>query len=457
MLSLARLNGYHLALLASAIMLCFIFSIAGCDTLTARSDPSSTAAESGTALSDKTAVVTQQLYIWQRRWTAEHVGALAQSQADFQALRVLGLQYHRSASGPIWVLPQPDLTLLAHDGRPVWLVARLDGQLAQLPFALLGQKLQLLLQQWQHAGIQLAGIELDYDSASSQLALYRQWLQQLRPLLPSGMPLGITALPDWLTSSDFAALLQTTDQVTLQLHSVLDPSQGLFQLELAKDWIRQLLRWQPKQFSLALPAYHSALIRQPNGMNQPEATAQQVWVESEVPLAHRGQRQELYLDPKPLQQLLQWLAAEQAKAQLPGLVSLVWFRLPLPGDQRAWPYPVLQAVVRQQPLAAKPILQLNGQAPQLQLVLHNQGNIALDLPVQLQLQGRECLAADALQGYQLTTTQAAAPWQHYQLRQPAGNTNHRRQLAPGANLILGWWHCQQLHLTEGHTDETAAH
>lgn len=457
MLSPARLNRFHKSLLASATVLFFLLCYAGFDQLAGSSAAPATAAVTSTARHATAAMLTQQLYIWQRRWTAEHAGALAQSQADFQALRVLGLQYHRSASGPVWVLPQPDLALLAHDGRPVWLVVRLDGQLAQLPFSLLGQKLQLLLQQWQHAGIQLAGIELDYDSASSQLALYQQWLQQLRPLLPSGMPLGITALPDWLTSSDFAALLQTTDQVTLQLHSVLDPSQGLFQLELAKGWIRQLLRWQPKQFSLALPAYHSALIRQPNGMNQPEATAQQVWVESEVPLAHPGQRQELYLDPKPLQQLLQWLAAEQAKAQLPGLVSLVWFRLPLPGDQRAWPYAVLQAVVRQQPLAAKPVLQLRGQAPQLQLVLHNQGNIALDLPAQLQLQGRECLAADALQGYQLTTTQAAAPWQHYQLRQPASNTAPRRQLAPGVSLILGWWHCQQLHLTEGHTDETAAH
>ncbi|MBU2180155.1 MAG: hypothetical protein KJ930_12065, partial [Gammaproteobacteria bacterium] len=28
------------------------------------------------------------------------------------------------------------------------------------------------------------------------------------------------------------------------------------------------------------------------------------------------------------------------------------------------------------------------------------------------------------------------------------------QLAPGASVVLGWWHCQQLTITKGIADET---
>ncbi|MBU1438749.1 MAG: DUF3142 domain-containing protein [Gammaproteobacteria bacterium] len=397
--------------------------------------------------------ISQQLYIWQRVWTAEHATALAQSQADFSALRVLALQLHPTKTGPVWQLAQVDLAMLDADQRPVWLVVRLDGRLTQLTAVELQQKLTPLIQKWRQAGIQLQGVELDYDSARSQLAAYRLLLQQLKTSLPAELQLGITALPDWLQSADFAALLAEVDLLTLQLHSVLSPAQGLFDPSLARQWVQQLLTFQPKHFSLALPAYHSALIGAVDSTSPMQ-------VESEVPLLQSGERHELWLDPRSLQQLLSWLE-QQAPA---GLASVVWFRMPLPSDRRAWPYSVLQAVVSGQPLQAQPLLQISGPPPQLQLTLQNTGNVPLTLPSQLQLQGTNCLSGDALQGYQLTAAPgiggpdlnargmkapAQAATTNYQLQRlkPA-------QLAPGASVVLGWWHCQQLTITKGIADET---
>ncbi len=392
--------------------------------------------------------IAQQLYIWQRLWTAEHAEALAQSRADFSQLRVLALQLQPTASGPVWQQAKVDLAMLSSDQRPVWLVVRLDGRLHALSAATLQQKITPLVRQWQQAGVQLQGVELDYDSARSQLSSYRLLLQQLKPLLPPNLQLAITALPDWLQSTEFSALLKAVDLLTLQLHSVSSPSKGLFDQALAKQWVMQLMAFAPKRFSLALPAYHSALV----GSTDPLHPAQ--WqVESEVPLAQHGKRQELWLDPRPVQQLLSWLGEQQ----LPGLTAVVWFRLPLLSDQRAWPYSVLQAVVTGQPLAAQPLFTIQGQPPQLQLWLQNTGNIPLTFPDQLQLQGTTCLSADALQGYRLTaTTMRSArrqePRTHYQLQ-----LLKAAQLAPGARLMLGWWHCQQLTITQGIADDTGVH
>ena len=71
----------------------------------------------------------QQVYVWQRVWTPQHADALTHSRDVFGALRVLALQVHPREG---WREIPADLSLLKQDGRPLWLVARLDGQLPQL-------------------------------------------------------------------------------------------------------------------------------------------------------------------------------------------------------------------------------------------------------------------------------------------------------------------------------------
>jgi len=400
----------------------FSFSLAVLGLLVACSPPA--AVPPATAIPAEPRQLSQQLYIWQRQWTAQHPTALAQSRADFSQLRLLALQYHVSSQGPVWFETKLPLSLLQQDGRPLWLVIRLDGQLPQLPGQALQQRLRQLLQQWQQAGLTPAVIEIDYDSARSQLPAYQRWLAQFAQQLPAGTQLAITALPDWLQSADFNAVLQQVDILTLQLHSVLSPAQGLFDPPLAKKWASQLAALSDKPFYLALPAYHSALVR--------KAARSTDWlVESEVPQLYTGERQELWLDPLKLQQWQAWLQQQP----WPLLQGLVWFRLPLPQDQRSLPLSTLQAIVRQQPLQQQLQLKVTGTAPVLELWAHNSGQTPQQLPAWLQLHSSQCLQAEAIAGSRLQAEPGG-----YQLQLP------NRTLAAGQQQLLAWFHCQQLQL-----------
>lgn len=366
-----------------------------------------------------------QVYIWQRLWTDQHPVALAESKKDFNALRVLAMQIDLPDGTYLWQQSRVALTALQQDGRPVIVVVRIDGTITELQHLSIAWTLKPLLKRWQDAGVKVAGVEIDYDSPRSQLPLYQVWLKQLKTNLPPELPLRITALPDWLLAGEFPELLSAVDGMTLQLHSILSPEQGLFDVDVAKAWVRQLLVWEPKSFDIALPAYHSALIASPNSKSG-------YVVESEVPIASKGERREMYVDPASVAEFLDWLQQTQPE----GLANVVWFRLPLPQDKRAWPLPTLQAVIRQQPLAANIELALTGEAPLFELVAKNSGNTPGVMPEAIDLQGSNCTGMDTLADYALQQTGD-------EIRL---NRSKNLGLAAGQQLKLGWFRCQTLQL-----------
>lgn len=368
---------------------------------------------------------SQHIYIWQRVWNSDHRQALAQSKADFSVLRVLALQHHQTKVGPVWTQAKVDLALLAADGRAVHLVVRLDGQLKHLPKAVLQQKLLALLHLWQQQGVKVTQLELDYDCASSQLSAYANWINELRQVLPQTLALSITVLPDWLGKPGWPELQQQVDQLTLQVHSVISPEQGLFQGELAKEWTKQLAAQTQKPFYIAVPSYHSALLKQEQGWQ----------VESEQPLQSQSKRQELWLDALAVQGFSLWLKQQD----WPLLQGLAWFRLPLPSDKRSWSYSQLQAVSSGKTLTADLKLSLQGEAPQFDVVAENHGFVAAPLPPQINLSGGHCKAADAVSGYKLNFSKDKNQLQFVL-------TEAEAMLQPRQRLVLGWATCQHLTL-----------
>lgn len=359
----------------------------------------------------------QQVYIWQRQWRPSHEQALTASRQDFSALRVLALQYHPQAG---WSESRPDLPLLERDGRPLIAVARVDGQLDERSRRQIGERLLTIVQRWQQAGLQVQGVEIDHDCASRSLADYRQMLQRLRQQLPSALGLSITALPSWLDSKELAPLLASVDHSVLQVHAVSAPDGGLFNQPQAELWIRRWSDISPTPFFVALPAYSVALITTADGAPL---------VESEVALNHNGPRQELRAEPVALASLVDHLTSDRP----PGLVGLIWFRLPLADDRRSWPLSTLLAVVRQQSLAAKPVVELQQQGDLGQLTLYNGGNAPLPLPATIHIPAQGCSAADGLVHYRLAL---GADQIEAQQRRDAS-------LAAGQRLPLGWARCQQ--------------
>ena len=327
----------------------------------------------------------QQLYVWQRQWTPAHDAALRDSRADFSTLRVLALQAFPNAG---WSRARIDPELLRHDGRPVIAVVRLDGQLKALDQQEVTAQIRQVISDWQGQGLNLAGVEIDHDAGNARLPAYREFLAHLRDALPTSLPLSITALPSWLDSRELPALLSTVDSSVLQVHAVSDPRRGLFDADQARQWAKAWSRVTTKPFYLALPAYGVALL--------PSAEGAPV-VESEVTLEREGLRRELLADPQSLRTLGTQLRADPPEH----LAGLIWFRLPLANDRRAWSLTTLRAVARADVLDSQLTLQLSADNGLYDIGISNQGNLDSAWPERLTLAVSGCEGADALAGYAL--------------------------------------------------------
>ncbi|WP_283182298.1 DUF3142 domain-containing protein [Pseudomonas svalbardensis] len=326
----------------------------------------------------------QQLYVWQRQWTPAHESALRDSRADFSTLRVLALQAFPEAG---WSRARIDPALLKRDGRPLIAVIRLDGQLKSLDRDAVTAQIQQVLGDWQGQGLKLSGVEIDHDAGNARLPAYREFLTQLRAVLPATIALSITALPAWLDSPELPALLSTVDSSVLQVHAVSDPRLGLFDPDQARQWTKAWSRITSKPFYLALPAYGVALL--PGG-GAPV-------VESEVPIERGGKRRELLADPQQLSRL----GTELRNDPPAHLAGLIWFRLPLASDRRAWSLTTLSAVARGDALDSRLALKLSVQNDLYDISLSNQGNLDSAWPERLTLAVQGCDGADALAGYAL--------------------------------------------------------
>ena len=327
----------------------------------------------------------QQLYVWQRQWTPAHDAALRDSRADFSTLRVLALQAFPDAD---WSRARIDPVLLRRDGRPVIAVVRLDGQLKALDQQEITAQIRQVISDWQGQGLNLAGVEIDHDAGNARLPVYREFLAHLREALPTSLPLSITALPSWLDSRELPALLSTVDSSVLQVHAVSDPRRGLFDADQARQWAKAWSRVTTKPFYLALPAYGVALL--------PSADGAPV-VESEVTLEREGLRRELLADP----QSLRTLGTELRDDPPEHLAGLIWFRLPLANDRRAWSLTTLRAVARADVLDSQLALQLSADNGLYDIGISNQGNLDSPWPERLTLAVSGCEGADALAGYAL--------------------------------------------------------
>lgn len=332
----------------------------------------------------ETPPLDQQLYVWQRQWTPAHQAALSDSRADFSTLRVLALQTFPREG---WVRARINPAVLKADGRPLIAVVRLDGQLQALNQDEIPAQIRRLLSDWAGQGLIISGVEIDHDAGTARLSEYRKLLVKVRSVLPASLPLSITALPSWLDSDELPALLASVDSSVLQVHAVSDPRRGLFDPVQARQWAIEWSSKTAKPFYLALPAYGVALLP---GDGVP-------LVESEVALEQGGERRELLADPQQLSRL----AANLRNDPPTHLAGMIWFRLPLSHDRRAWSLTTLRAVAQGVALDSRLTLKLSSLQGLSDITLSNQGNLDSAWPERITLAARGCEGADALAGYSL--------------------------------------------------------
>ncbi|MGH8386772.1 MAG: DUF3142 domain-containing protein [Pseudomonas sp.] len=360
----------------------------------------------------------QQLYVWQRQWTPAHEAALRDSRADFSTLRVLALQAFPQAG---WHRARIDPALLKNDGRPLIAVVRLDGQLPSLDQQEVTKQIQQVISDWQSQGLSIAGLEIDHDAGVARLTAYRDFLMHLRAALPASVQLSITALPAWLDSAELTALLSTVDSSVLQVHAVSDPRRGLFDPDQARQWAKAWSRITEKPFYLALPAYGVALL--PGDGGTPI-------VESEIRIERDGKRQELLADPQQLSRLATQLRLDPPRH----LAGLIWFRMPLANDRRAWSLTTLRAVALGDSLQSRLTLKLAAHEGLYDISIANEGNLDSAWPERLTLAVQACDGADALAGYALQ--QGPDLLTFTRLRDG--------RIAAGGQRAIGWARCEKI-------------
>lgn len=77
------------------------------------------------------------------------------------------------------------------------------------------------LQTWERHGVSITGLQLDYDSPTSKLLIYNDFLKEVRGHLPRTYALSITALGDWAIYGDkkiMKSIISQVDEVIFQLY-----------------------------------------------------------------------------------------------------------------------------------------------------------------------------------------------------------------------------------------------
>lgn len=85
----------------------------------------------------------------------------------------------------------------------IWLTVRFTT--LEVPDAML-ERLSRLLLRWQAEGNSVAGLQIDFDAGTHNLADYGEFLRRVRVILPSEFALSVTGLLDWAKTGSVATL-----------------------------------------------------------------------------------------------------------------------------------------------------------------------------------------------------------------------------------------------------------
>lgn len=334
-------------------------------------------------------VLEHDAYVWQRRWQPALLAAMRDSADLLRAWRILAGEVESHARLRRIAV---DPAAITASGRPAIPVVRIAAPLATLDQTALIADLVALRRDW----LASPTLEIDHDCGTHQLADYTRFLVALRRAMPPGQRLSLTVLPDWLDAPELDSLLTTVDEAVLQLHALDPPARRLFDAAGARKWTASLARRTDKPFRVALPNYGSRVVL--DGQGRIAA------IESEVPIdggrlgAVPGEDRELFAAPATVSAFLRWLEKTSPRH----FAGVVWFRLPLAGDQRAWTPATWRAVIthRETPVRLAGELQSSDQPGRQTVVLRNAGAMDGTLPAALVIKA-PCRGIAGSNGYVL--------------------------------------------------------
>ena len=287
-------------------------------------------------------------YVWQMQWTDSVREAVAVAAPEADRLMVLLGEVNVAGDVLTFASAKPDWGALAQERAQTALVLRANVSLGALlapPQAgldkagdYLHEILDGALTTAQEAGVQVAGVQLDYDCPTSKLNDYRRLLDALDERL-GDTDLSVTVLPTWLKQWDFPRLVDGLAYYVLQVHSLETPTtvdQPIVLCDTARipGYLRRAA-WVGVPFYLALPTYGYRVAFDAEGQFRA--------LSAEGPLPAWDPSYQIRLvmaEPEEIAQVVQSVMAAPPR----GCRGFAWFRLPHSQDELNWPWPTLQAV-----------------------------------------------------------------------------------------------------------------
>jgi len=195
-------------------------------------------------------------------------------------------------------------------------------------------------------GINVTGVELDYDCPTSKLIDFTRFLKDLR-LRIKGRMLSITALPTWTQSKDFQEITKLVDYYVLQLHSFEIPknqtaAQYIFPKNKANEYFDQALSLN-RPFYLSLPTYgyEAAYTKDDEFIGLRAEGGVQYFADG-------IKRKMIFAQPKEVVNFLNFLSNDKSN----NFKGVCWFRLPVSSDRFNWDMKTLEKVIKREALVA---------------------------------------------------------------------------------------------------------
>ncbi|MCL4693678.1 MAG: DUF3142 domain-containing protein [Candidatus Hydrogenedentes bacterium] len=343
-------------------------------------------------------------YVWQMQWTDSVRDAVARAAPEADRLMVL-LGEVSAVDGALAFTPaRPDWQSLARDRAQTALVLRagvslgpflngtgLDGA-ADYLFGILDGARNAA----RDAGVEVVGVQLDYDCPTSKLGDYRRLLEAMQSRLPD-VDLSITVLPTWIKRWEFGDLVDGLSYYVLQVHS-LEPPTTVDQPIVLCDTSRipgylRRAAWVGVPFYLALPTYGYRVVFDESGA----FTA--LSAEGPAPAANATHQVRLVMpDPAEIAAVVRSVEAAPPR----GCRGFAWFRLPNLGDELNWSWTTLEAVREGRVPRTAFDVEIRNLSPALyEAWITNTGETRVWDPIAFEVRwnGKELLAYDVLGGF----------------------------------------------------------
>ncbi|TGO02825.1 hypothetical protein PN36_18445 [Candidatus Thiomargarita nelsonii] len=298
-------------------------------------------------VSMKPVALKTEFYLWQRAWTPQTQAGIARAVEYANGFMILAgefdlkekrLNFRRvHIKWDTLSTPRISVTLVFRIRTPIssFLSA---GQIKKVG-TFLNDRFNKIIKEAHNKGVQVVGIQLDYDCPTSKLTDYRKLLAYVMTHHPKWI-WSITTLPTWSSHADFKKLVASLNYFVLQVYTFERPQQlgddlAIVHTTQVYDYIKQVSEIKTPYY-LALPTYGYAVIFDESGRF--------VGLEAETP-SHQWPPtyaiKEVMSQPTDILPIVTKLKAYPPK----GMLGIVWFRLPIDGDMYNWSWPTLRAVM----------------------------------------------------------------------------------------------------------------